>query len=283
MMRKIILTFLIISALGETGYAAGRYISLAPSTTEILFALGLDEEIVGVSTYCDYPPAAIKKEKVGTFSQPNMERILLLKPDIVFCTGLEQAAVVTKLRQLNLKVFVSDPSSIEELLTSILNIGNLTNRQKEAALLLEGMESAIENIYSKTKSIPQDKMPKVLIEIWHSPFMTAGKGSLIDDLIHTAGGINIASDTKREYTYFSSEQIIKRNPDYIFLLYMYKRDPSRLVEERFGWDNVSAVKNNRVYADIDPNTLLRPGPRIIEGLKQLYKKLSPYYEQIPKN
>ena len=109
-----------------------RYISLAPSTTEILFALGLDDEIVGVSTYCNRPAAAAGKEKVGDFSRPNIEKILALKPDYVFCTGLEQDPVIGRLRQLHIPIYVADPGTIQELIQTITDIGNLTGRGLQA-------------------------------------------------------------------------------------------------------------------------------------------------------
>jgi len=253
-----------------------RYISLAPSTTEILFALELDDEIVGVSSFCNYPPKAQSKVKVGTFSQPCIEKILSLKPDIIFCTGLEQAPIITKLKQLNLKICVSDPSDFEELLASIKEIGRLVNKENRAAALIEEMKKNIEEISSKVALIPHEARPMVFVEIWDNPLMTAGKGSFIDELIKLAGGINIASDTKRPYSYFSPEQVIKHNPNCIILAYMNEKNPLNIIRERLGWNNISAVKNNRIYSDINPDLFLRPGPRLIEGLKEIHKRLYPY-------
>ena len=252
-----------------------RYISLAPATTEILFALGLDEEIVGVSSFCNYPLKAKTKEKVGTFSQPNVEKIISLKPDIIFCTGLEQTPVVNALRQLNLKVYVSDPSNIKELLNSIRDIGRLTGREKEADTLINKMEQVLGQVNVKVKLIPPEKRLKVFIEIWHDPLMTVGKKSFVDEVLTLAGGINIAADTLQPYLYFSPEQVIKRNPDCIIQTYMSENEPLKTIEKRLGWKEISAVKHGRVYNDINPDILLRPGPRIVEGLQELHKKLYP--------
>ncbi|MFH1507949.1 MAG: cobalamin-binding protein [Candidatus Omnitrophota bacterium] len=251
-----------------------RYISLAPSTTEILFSLGLDEEIVGVSSFCNYPPQAQEKAKIGDFSNPNIEKILSLKPDYIFCTGLEQANVVLKLRQLGLKVYVFDPVNIRELLATISETGSITNRREQAQELTQRMRQRIEEITSLTKLISQEKKPKVFIEIWHDPLTTAGEGSFVDELIDLAGGVNIAHNTKRPYSTFSQEEVIRRDPDYIIMAYMDKEQPVKLVEKRFGWDSISAVRNKRIYNDIDPDLLLRPGPRIVQGLEELYKKLN---------
>lgn len=252
-----------------------RIISLAPSTTEILFALGLDDEILGVSLFCNYPEKARTKDKVGTFSQPQIEKIIFLKPDLIFCTGLEQAVTVEQLRKLGLKVYVSDPSNTKELFASIREIGMLTGRNEEAEGLIKNMQSGIEEINLKTKLIPQGSKPKVFIEIWHDPLISAGKGSYIDELIMLAGGINIAHETIRPYSYFSLEQVIKSNPDCIILAYMDKSLPLSSLKKRQGFEKISAVKNNRFYNDINADLLLRPGPRLVEGLKEIYKRLYP--------
>jgi iron complex transport system substrate-binding protein len=275
-MKKIIFISIFIGLF--FGYAAAaqpRYISLAPSTTEILFALGLDEEIAGVSTYCNYPEQAKNKTKVGNFSSPSIEKIISLKPDYILCTGLEQAPVVAQLRQLNFNVYVADPVSAEELFKTIEEIGKITNRAKEARLLIAKMKSEIEEVASRVRFIPQEKKIKVFIEIWQEPLMTAAKGSFVDELITLAGGINIAHDLIRPYCNFSSEKVISLNPQCIILAYMDKEAPLKLVQQRFGWDKIDAVKNKRVFNDIDPDTLLRPGPRITQGLAEIYKRLYP--------
>lgn len=251
-----------------------RIISLAPSTSEILFSLGLSDEIIATSTFCNFPPESKTKEKIGTFSQPDIEKILSLKPDIIFATGLEQAAVVAHLRQLNLNVLISDPATIEELFTSIEEIGGLTNKKNEAVVLVNQMREKIAEINAKVATISEQKKPKVFVELWSDPLMAAGKGSFVDELITLAGGINIAYDTPRPYSYFSVEQVIARNPDCIILGYMNEGEYSHL-KHRLGWDVISAVKNGRIYSDIDPDLFLRPGPRLIIGLEEIYKRLYP--------
>jgi iron complex transport system substrate-binding protein len=235
--------------------------------------LGLDEEIVGVSTYCNYPIQAKNKTKVGDFSRPNIEKIISLKPDYIFCTGLEQAPVIAQLRQLNLNVYVADPVSIAELFKSIKEIGEIIHKPKEASALIENMESEIEEVAFKIKLIPQEDRVKVFVEIWHEPLMTAAKGSFVDELITLAGGINIAHDLIRPYCNFSAEKVINLNPQCIILAYMDREAPLKLVQQRFGWDKIDAVKNERVFNDIDPDILLRPGPRITKGLAEIYKRL----------
>lgn len=272
---SIISIFLSTKSLSASEIQKPRFVSLAPATTEILFALGLDSEIVGVSSFCNYPLEAQKREKIGTFSQPNIEKIVSLKPDVVFCTGLEQAPIVEKLNHLNLKVYVSNPNNIKELFDSIEKIGVITERQKKAHALIKSMKHSIEAIYSKTKSISERNKPKVFMEIWSAPLTTVGRDSFVNELITLAGGINIAQDTKKAYSYFSPEQVIKRNPDCIILTYMANEMPIETVSRRLGWQEISAVKTKRVYNDINSDLLLRSGPRLVDGLRELHERLYP--------
>lgn len=271
----IILSIIFISLVCPKATAAQRYISLAPSTTEILFALGLDDDIIGVSSFCNYPARAKNKDKVGDFSHPNMEKIFSLKPDYIFCTGLEQAPVIEELKRLKFKVYIADPCNMEELFNTINDIGIITNKTQAATALINKMRNDIESVSSKVNQIPQDKRIKVFIEIWHEPLMTAGKGSFVDELITLAGGSNIAHDVIRPYCNFSSEKVVSLNPQVVILAYMDKELPLKLLQARIGWKNIDAVKNKMVFNDIDPDILLRPGPRITEGLKEIYKRLYP--------
>jgi len=258
----------------HAGFAAGpKIVSLAPSTTEITCALGLYDNLVGVSTMCDYPKEVKKKEKVGSFSEPNIEQILALKPDVILATGLEQAQTVERLRKLGLPVIVSDPKGFRELYDSILTIGRACGKEKEAVSLINKMKKKISAVSAKVALIEPGKRPRVYFEVWHDPIMTAGKGSFIDEMITVAGGVNITSDAPRPFSQFSPELIVKRDPDVIILGYMVKgNSAAESFSKRFGWDGIKAVRQNRVYDDIDPNTLFRPGPRLADAVVQLNKR-----------
>ncbi|MCX5701528.1 MAG: cobalamin-binding protein [Candidatus Omnitrophica bacterium] len=272
-----IIFFLIVVFISQAAYCSNqRFISLSPAATEILFALGLGELIVGDTTFCNYPEQALAVPKVGTFSEANIEKVISLNPDIIFATGLEQAQTVRRLEQVGLKVFVSDPKNLAELMQSIIQIGRLTGKESEAEALVLALQGRIDIIKSKVERIPQDKKPKVFIEIWHDPLMTAGSGSIVDELIALSGGVNIANDTQKPYSRFSAEVAIQRNPDVIILGYMTKDNTKDLVSNRFGWKNINAVRNKRVISDINPDLILRPGPRIVDGLEEIHKRL--YYE-----
>lgn len=266
-----IFCLLVFSGICQAEVQKQRIISLVPSITEILFSLNLGDEIVAVTNYCNYPAQTRTKEKVGSLTQPDLEKIISLKPDLIFLSQ-EQSTIIKKLQTFHIKTFVSSPENIHELLGSIQDIGIITHRKNESQKLIQNMRLSISKIQEKVKIIPSEKRPKVFIEIWPAPLMTAGKGSFLNELIELAGGKNIASDVRRPYTYFSPEQVIQRNPDIIVIGYQTKENPSMLINQRLGWQKIKAVSDKRVYSDINPDILLRPGPRITKALGQLYKK-----------
>jgi len=276
-MRKTLLLVLVFGILNISfTYSAQkslRVISLAPSTTEILFALGLDKEIVAVSRSCNYPPQALSKEKVGTFSDPDIEKILSLKPDLIFCTGLKQAAVVAKLRQLGLRVCVSDPANFDELFQSIKEIAILTGRSVQGNRLIAEMRSTIKEIKDKVKKAALTKPLRVYIEIWHGPLVTAGKNSFISEILQIAGAVNIADNCAKSYFDITAEEVIASDPQAIIVAYMDNRDAKAELARRPGWKNITAVKNGCVYNDINSDIFLRPSPRLAQGLKEIYKRL----------
>ncbi len=275
-MRKFCLIFVFLLLHASLGYAedkALRVISLAPSTTEILFALGLDQEIVAVSRSCNYPPQALTKEKVGTFSDPDIEKILSLKPDLIVCTGLKQAAVVTKLKQLGLKVCVSDPANFEELFASIKNIAALTGRSAQADTIVGEMRATIKEIRTKVKKTSRNEPLRVYVEIWHGPLVTAGKNSFISEILQIAGAVNIADSCAKSYFDITAEAVIAGDPQAILVAYMDNSDAKLELMRRPGWKDISAIRNSRVYNDINSDIFLRPSPRLADGLKEIYKRL----------
>lgn len=252
-----------------------RIISLAPSNTEILFALGLDEEIVGITDYCNYPPEKIaQEEKIGGFATPNFEKIVSLNPDIVFATSGVQKQAVERLEELGVKIYVLEAETMGNLLIEIKNIGKLTGKSQQAQELIDALEKKIEVVKQKVSNIPENQRPKVFLEIWHDPLWTAPKKTLIYQVIELAGGkhaITIEGDWN-QVTTVDPESVIDANPD-VILLAFEGSDPTS-VYELTGWSAVSAVKNKRVF-QIDPDIISRPGPRIIDALEQIAKILYP--------
>jgi iron complex transport system substrate-binding protein len=253
-----------------------RIVSLTPATTEILFELGLDKEIVGVSSYCTWPDKAVDKEKVGSFSNPNIEKIIMLKPDLVILTGMEQEYIKDILSRLKIKYINVDPANLGELIFSIEKLGNATGTNPKAKMLADSIRSVISRLKRFNCNIPRSVKPKIYMEIWHDPIMCPGKNSFVDDMIETAGGINITADLNRSYSRIDPEQVILRDPDIIILTYMKQDDwVGKTFVKRLGWEDVSAIKKRRIYADINPDIILRPGPRVVKGLLELHKR---FYE-----
>lgn len=252
-----------------------RLVSLAPGNTEILFALGLGDKVVGVDDYSDYPPEAAQVAKIGGFSNPNVEKIVALKPDLVFATNMHEQAV-RQLEKLGIPVAVVSPKSVEDVLQSIRWIGKMTSTGERAVELVADLESRIKKVEAVVKGIPEEKRPWVYYEVYFDPLMTAGPRTFIGQLIELAGGRNIAYDANTDYPEFSAEAIIKRNPE-IIIFPQWHGSESLTVEQmksRDGWQQVRAIKNNRVFG-IDANIISRPGPRIVEALEVLAKMIHP--------
>lgn len=248
-----------------------KIVSLAPSNTEILFALGLGDKVVGVTSYCDYPEEALAVEKVGDFSGNNLEKIIELNPDIVIQYGSGNENESSRLKEAGINVIGFEPESIDEIIDTINRIGQITGTADNAKTLTDKMIKDRDEIVSKVKNA---KKVKVFYEIWHDPLMAAGPGSYMDHLMTLAGGENIAGDAKDEYPQFDLEQLVERNPE----VYLTSADmPEKTVESmiaRPGYENIEAMKTGRVYI-LDANIVSRPGPRIIEALELVAKAIHP--------
>jgi iron complex transport system substrate-binding protein len=239
-----------------------RIISLAPSITEVLFAIGAGDRVVGVTTYCDYPQEAKAKEKVGDTTRPNLEKIVALKPDVIIASTASQLEqYVRNLESLGLAVYVSNPRDIEGVLASIAKMGELVGASGGAAQLTESMRRRIDEIHSR---LSETARPSVFFVLATEPLMTVGGNTFLNDLITRAGGRSISSDMAGDYPQYSLEAVIARRPDLIFLGGGIEL-PERLTE-------TPAVRAGRVY-HIDDDLLFRPGPRIVDGLEQMAAKI----------
>jgi iron complex transport system substrate-binding protein len=250
-----------------------RIVSLAPNITEILFSLGLDEEIVGVSIHCNFPEKAKSKPRVGSYISLDFEKITSLKPDLIIATGAGNTRdMVDRLGKLGFPSYVIYPKNFDDILRSLLHIGEVVNREKEARGITEEMRKRSQRVIELTKGLLR---PKVFIQIGDAPIVTVGKGSFADDLIRLAGGKNIAGKEKEVYPRFGMEEILKRSPEVIVISSMNpKADYQKILQEWNRWKTIPAVKNGRIHL-IDSDLLDRPSPRIIEGLEELARVLHP--------
>lgn len=242
-----------------------RIVSIAPSNTEILYALGLGDRVVGVTRYCDYPAEAKKKPKIGDMTA-NAEAVVALKPDLVLAHAMVNSAAIPKLEKLGLTVFAIDPKTLAEVARDIRTVGKVTGRPKTADTVAAKIENAIKSVKASRVKKPSIK---VLVIVQSSPLWAAGPKTFVDEMIGIAHAKSIAFDARPGFVPFSKEAAISRNPDVIVTglasdIDFFTKSPE--------WHTTNAVKNKRIYV-IDSDILFRAGPRLAEGLKELAKKL----------
>ena len=248
-----------------------RIISLAPNVTEILFSLGLGPEVVGVSSFSNYPRAAAKLPVVYSYSGPNLEKILALKPDLLISAAIVPQTVVTKLRALHLKVLVTDPSDLKGILHDIILVGDAAGVPGTATKEVAGLQRRIDAV---TRVVaPLNSRPTVFYEL-DKTLYTVGHGSFMDALITMAGGANIAGGVSNPYPQLSAEKVIAADPQVILLGDAAYGITPAMVAARPGWSAISAVQDHHVYPFND-DLASRPGPRIVDGLERLARLLHP--------
>jgi iron complex transport system substrate-binding protein len=250
-----------------------RIVSLAPNITEILFGLGLDEEIVGVSIHCNFPAKAKTKVRVGSYIHLDYEKITSVAPDLIIATGAGNTRdMVDRLGELGFSTYVIYPKNFSDILKNIAHIGQVVNREKEARGITEGLRKRSQRVIDLTKDLPR---PKVFVQIGEAPMVTVGKRSFADDVIRLAGGENIAEKEKEVYPRLGMEEILKRSPEVIVISSMNpKGDYQKSLKEWNRWKTIPAVRDGRVHI-IDSDLIDRPSPRIVDGLEELARFLHP--------
>lgn len=241
-----------------------RIISLSPSATEILFAIGAQNQIAARSDFCDFPENAKNIPSVGGFDGKTLsiEKILSFSPDFVYLTNGMHNYLIPFLQKHNIAYYISVADSVQTVLQEITEIGKITNHQLQAQKLCNQIKQDLQKIAEQNKS-----KPKVTVywEVWTPPYMSAGKNSFINEIITYAGGINIFSDIEQPYPVVSEEAILMRNPQ-IIIIPNSTVGGTTAVTSRKNWQNISAVKNNKIYS-IDTNIISRPGPRISQAIE----------------
>ncbi len=247
-----------------------RIVSLAPNLTEILFALGLGEKAVAVSSDSDFPPAAAEKTKVGTFWQPNLEAVIASKPDLVITLWFEQQrSVAESLKRAGYPVLTFKIEKIEELLTAIKEIGAAAGAQERADQLVENIVNRIHALQSELGTRPK---VKVLWVVWTEPLRVAGQNTFINELIQLAGGENAIGPTLSQYPQIGTEELLACGAEVIIQSAMGKTDmagqqrTAKIFWNR--WASLPAVKNNKIHV-VEPDTILRLGPRLCSGLEMI--------------
>ncbi len=249
---------------------AESIISLVPATTEILFALGVGELIIGATEYCNYPEEALDIPRMGAFDQPNIELIVSLEPDLVLAASLHKETVEA-LEELGIAVLALDPHSFEEVYSNIETLATAVGREQAGQALIDDMQSRLEQVTEALSGLSEEEKPLVYYEVWYPDPMTVGGGTFIDRIINLAGGRNLAGDLSG-YPIISEELLIDSSPDVI--LHGHFDADSSVFGQRPGWEDISAVTMERVYF-VDQDIVNRPGPRMVEAVELMAKLFHP--------
>ncbi len=275
--RAVAYPLTVTDALGRTvtiDRQPERIVSLAPSNTELLFALGLGDRVVGVTDHCDFPPKATSKEKVGGFQDPSIEKVIALQPDLVLATGGIQREVVARIEKAGPPVYVVDPHTVDEVLDGIRIVARLAGVPGEGGRVAGDLRARVEAVRARTAGLAESERPAVFYEVWPDPLMTAGPGSFAHDMIGLAGGRNVAAETGEPYPKFSLEALVAADPAVIITPF---EETAKALSERKrpgGWAGLTAVREGRV-ALVDQNLTSRPGPRIVDGLEAFARAIHP--------
>ncbi|MHC3129702.1 MAG: cobalamin-binding protein [Candidatus Bathyarchaeota archaeon] len=265
-----------------TGYPPERIVSLAPSCTEILFALGLGDKVVGVDEFSDYPLEVQERVEagnlttVGSFSEISMELVVGLEPDLILATGGVQRVVVESLEGLDQTVVVLYPERFDGVLADISLVGEATGQIDEAEALVADMQERAQEIADKTQGALR---PRVYVEYYfNGGYWSFASGSYVDELIYMAGGVNVFSEVAGGHISTSTEEVLVQNPEIIIIGKGTMATACGLtpetIKERPSWSEISAVQNDQIY-EIDEPILALPIPRLIEGLEELAKVIHP--------
>jgi iron complex transport system substrate-binding protein len=238
-----------------------RIVSLAPSNTEILFALGLGDKVVGVTDQDDYPPEAAEKEKVGGYINPDIEKIVALKPDLVLVAYGTSMDVIDSMVGLGLTVFGIKTTDLNDLLNDITTVGKITGKEAKATALTSEMENTIKAVAAKTAELQQ--RPRVFYIVGNGPLWTAGSGTFINELIEKAGGVNICENITG-YSEVSLEYVVACNPQIIITsswpgVYEWAMNSTEL--------GITDARQSGCVYTCDDDLVQRPGPRLVEGLE----------------
>ena len=247
---------------------AQRIVSLAPSITETLFALGAGDRIIGVTDYCNFPEEAKTKQRVGGLVNPSIEKIVSLGPDLIVMTtegNLQED--FKRLESLGVPVFVTNPRTLEGIYKSTTDLGMLSGEMERALHVVSNMRQRVEGIRSH-----QAQRSKAMLVVSLHPLMVVGSGTFLAEVLDLAGGDNVAAGTGLTYPTFSREAVVAADPEVLILtsdIFLNQEDLLRVYPE---WRNLRAFRNARVFP-IDADLISRPGPRVIDGLEALHRIL----------
>ncbi len=254
------------------GAAPTRIVSLVPSVTEIVYALGAEGVLVGVTDFCDFPPEARQKPRVGGMVGPSLEAIVALRPELVIATteGSREETVV-QLRRLKIPVYLVAAHRVADATDLIVRLGELTSRQAAAGPLVARMEQRIAAVQ---KAVTPLGRPRVLYVLWPEPLIVPGRGAIVTELIELAGGRSLTADDSDSYPRYSLEAAVARGPEVILLANHGNNTGPIAMEKWRSLSELPAVKAGRLRS-VNGDLLHRYGPRLVDGLEQLARAIHP--------
>lgn len=252
-----------------------RLVSLSPNLTELVFAIGLDAHLAGRSSACDAPSEVKHIPVVGDFGRPNHEALWKARPDVVLLTDLENPGTRAQLARRGVRVMTLPCESWDDMIDAARQLGAALNRPDAAEAWVHRLTLRLTTLKEHVaREMPIDSRPLIYVEIWGNPVTTAGRNSFLHEVIELAGGRHVGATLPGRYMAISAEWVIQTNPDTILLAYMLDgMRPADALRRRVGWRAIRAVREDRIIDDIDPDLLLRPGPRLIDGAEQLADRL----------
>ena len=280
LLRAVLFLLLLVSpALGlelrdDLDHPPKRIVSLAPSVTEVLFAVGAGDQVVGVTDFCNRPPEARERAKVGGFAKPDLEKILRLRPDLVIAFGPLQLKIAEALRRKGVAVLWLYPRSLDEVLDSFVRIGQVTGHRQEGVWLKEVIRRRLELIERHLKGLGDAQRPRIFRVMGLDPPGTVGGRSFQSSIFRAAGGRNAFEDVPEDFFYVDLKEVLRRSPDVVLLC---GDDPLRAKEElerRPGWRELQAVRQGRVLV-LPCDLICRPGPRVAEAVARIASFLYP--------
>lgn len=254
-----------------------RIISLAPSLTEMICALGAADQLAGRTDVCNYPPEQVARVPiVGSFGRPTLERLLALRPTLVLEVDLDDKSLDATFARLGIAHRRVRCETLDDIPAALREVGALTHCAEKAEQLAAELEGQIATWRAASAAIPDAARPAVFVEIWSDPVTTVGRGSFVSEMVTLAGGRNIGDATGAPYAAVSSEWVLQSDPQLMLCLYMSQAHSARAaVMRRAGWDVITAVRAGRVHDELDRDLLLRPGPRVAQAMAQLRAVITP--------
>jgi iron complex transport system substrate-binding protein len=249
-----------------------RIVSLAPNLTEIVFALKAENQLVGDTDFCDYPPQAAQKPRVGGPVNPNLEEIVKLRPDVILATSINRRETVNALDRLGLPVYITDPHSVNEMVASVERIGSVLGAEKSTESLVASLRARLTAIDSR---LAQSTPRRVLFVVWTDPLISVGRGTFIADALRRAGALSVV-ETAAEWPRINLEEIIRLQPEYLVFAGAHAGDTHHDIDalrSRPGWRDLEALRGGKII--VINEAIIRPVPRIVDAVEQLARSLHP--------